>query len=174
MLDQPNDEFFMRHALREAEAAGREGEVPIGCVIVKDGKILGRGRNHMETLKDPTAHAEILAMGAASGALQNWRLEGCTLYATLEPCPMCAGAILNGRVARVVFGARDKRLGALGSTYDILAGNPINRKVEVVEGVLAEECLELIKGFFRELRTRDKTSKVPSADPAEGPLDPEN
>ena len=146
---QPNDEFFMRHALREAEAAAREGEVPIGCVIVKDGKIIGRGRNHMETLKDPTAHAEILALGAASGALQNWRLEGCTLYVTLEPCPMCAGAILNGRIARVVYGARDKRLGALGSTYDILAGNPINRKVEVMEGVLADECLDMLKEFFR-------------------------
>src|SRR5688572_19674601 len=110
MLDVPNDDHFMRQALREAEAAAREGEVPIGCVIVKDGKIIGRGRNSMETLKDPTAHAEILAIGAACAALGNWRLEGCTLYATLEPCPMCAGAILNGRVTRVVYGSRDKRL----------------------------------------------------------------
>lgn len=161
MFDNPGDEFFMRHAMREAEAARQEGEVPIGCVIVKDGKIIGRGRNSMETLKDPTAHAEILALGAASSALQNWRQEGCTLYVTLEPCPMCAGAILNSRLARVVFGARDKRLGALGSTYDILAGNPINRKVEVSEGTLAEECLGIIKEFFRELRSQEKSRKPP-------------
>jgi tRNA(adenine34) deaminase len=157
-METPSDELYMRHAIREAEAAYRAGEVPIGCVIVKDGRVIGRGRNSMESLKDPTAHAEILAIGAACGALDNWRLEGCTLYATLEPCPMCAGAILNGRVARVVYGARDKRLGALGSTYDILAKNPINRVVEVQGGVLGEECLDLIKGFFRDLRTRDKTN----------------
>lgn len=169
MFDTPGDEYFMRQAMREAEAAGREGEVPIGCVIVKDGKVIGRGRNSMETLKDPTAHAEILALGAASGAVQNWRLEGCTLYATLEPCPMCAGAILNGRVSRVVFGARDKRLGALGSTYDILAGNPINRKVEVLEGVLADECLELLKEFFRDLRARDKARRPQPEGPVEEP-----
>jgi tRNA(adenine34) deaminase len=159
MFDPPSDEYFMRHAMREAEAAWREGEVPIGCVIVKDGKIIGRGRNRMEALKDPTAHAEILALGAASGALSNWRLEGCTLYATLEPCPMCAGAILNGRIARVVYGARDKRLGALGSTYDILAKNPINRKVETTGGVLGEECLEMLKEFFRDLRAKEKAPK---------------
>ncbi|HLP40920.1 MAG TPA: tRNA adenosine(34) deaminase TadA, partial [Fibrobacteria bacterium] len=141
MLEVPNDDYFMRQALREAEAAARGGEVPIGCVIVKDGKIIGRGRNSMETLKDPTAHAEILAIGAACAALGNWRLEGCTLYVTLEPCPMCAGAILNGRVSRVIYGSRDKRLGALGSTYDILEKNPINRVVEVAGGVMAEECL---------------------------------
>lgn len=154
MLEVPNDDYFMRQALREAEAAARGGEVPIGCVIVKDGKIIGRGRNSMETLKDPTAHAEILAIGAACAALGNWRLEGCTLYVTLEPCPMCAGAILNGRVSRVVYGSRDKRLGALGSTYDILEKNPINRVVEVADGVMAEECLDLLKSFFRDLRTR--------------------
>jgi tRNA(adenine34) deaminase len=159
MFDPPSDEHFMRHAMREAEAAWREGEVPIGCVIVKDGKIIGRGRNRMESLKDPTAHAEILALGAASGALSNWRLEGCTLYATLEPCPMCAGAILNGRIARVVYGARDKRLGALGSTYDILEKNPINRKVEATGGILAEECLEMLKEFFRDLRAKEKAPK---------------
>lgn len=159
MLELPGDDYFMRHAIREAEAAYREGEVPIGCIIVKDGKIIGRGRNHMETLKDPTAHAEILAMGAASGALQNWRLEGCTLYATLEPCPMCAGAVLNGRIARVVYGSRDKRLGALGSAYDLLTGNPLNRNIEVIGGVLGEECLELLKSFFRDLRSRDKPAR---------------
>ena len=160
MLTPPDDEYFMRQALREAHGAYQEGEVPIGCVIVKEGKILGRGRNHMETLKDPTAHAEILAMGAASGALDNWRLEGCTLYATLEPCPMCAGAILNGRIAKVVYGSKDKRLGALGSAYDILTDNPLNRPIEVVGGVLGEECLELLRSFFQERRKRPPKSAL--------------
>lgn len=178
MLEVPNDDYFMRQALREAEAAARGGEVPIGCVIVKDGKIIGRGRNSMETLKDPTAHAEILAIGAACAALGNWRLEGCTLYVTLEPCPMCAGAILNGRVSRVVYGSRDKRLGALGSTYDILEKNPINRVVEVAGGVMAEECLDLLKSFFRDLRIRaprrpTATEELDTEDGPEGlpPLD---
>lgn len=161
MLQPPNDEYFMQQALREAQGAYKEGEVPIGCVIVKDGKIIGRGRNHMETLQDPTAHAEILAMGAASGALQNWRLEGCTLYATLEPCPMCAGAILNARIAKVVYGSPDKRLGALGSTYDILSANPLNRAVEVKGGVLAEESLGIIQDFFKELRRGAKAKDAP-------------
>ena len=105
---------------------------------------------------DDTAHAEILAIGAACGALENWRLEGCTLYATLEPCPMCAGAILNSRVAKVVYGSKDKRLGALGSTYDILTDNPLNRRVEVESGILGDECLEILKAFFRDLRGKEK------------------
>jgi tRNA(adenine34) deaminase len=158
MLAPPDDEYFMRQALREAHNAYEDGEVPIGCVIVKDGKVLGRGRNSMETLKDPTAHAEILAIGATCGALENWRLDGCTLYATLEPCPMCAGAILNGRVTKVVYGSRDKRLGALGSAYDILNGNPLNREIEVVGGVLGEECLDLLRSFFQDLRKRPSKS----------------
>ena len=161
MLEPPNDEYYMRQALREAHAAYEEGEVPIGCVIVKEGKILGRGRNHMETLRDPTAHAEILAIGAACGAMDNWRLDGCTLYATLEPCPMCAGAILNGRVSKVVYGSKDKRLGALGSVYDILDGNPLNREIEVVGGVLGEECLDLLRAFFQDLRKRPPKTTDP-------------
>lgn len=156
MLTPAPDDHYMRMALREAEMAYAEGEVPIGCVIVKDGKVIGRGHNRMEGLKDCTAHAEILALGAASGALDNWRLDGCILYATLEPCPMCAGAILNGRVAKVVYGSKDKRLGALGSAYNILEGNPLNRQVEVVGEVLGEECLELVKAFFQDLRKRPK------------------
>jgi tRNA(adenine34) deaminase len=161
MLQTLDDEYFMRQALREAHGAYKDGEVPIGCVIVKDGKVIGRGRNHMETLQDPTAHAEILALGAASGSLKNWRLEGCTLYATLEPCPMCAGGILNARISKVVYGSKDKRLGALGSTYDILANNPLNREVEVKGGVLADECLGIIQEFFQELRKKTKTHELP-------------
>ena len=156
MLTIPNDEHYMRQALREAQAAYDEGEVHIGCVIVKDGKIIGRGHNRMEGLRDCTAHAEILALGAASGALENWRLDGCILYATLEPCPMCAGAILNGRIAKVVYGSKDKRLGALGSAYSILEGNPLNRQVEVVGEVLGEECLEMLRAFFQDLRKKPK------------------
>jgi tRNA(adenine34) deaminase len=161
------DERFLRMALREAALSGDKGEVPIGCVVVKDGRVLGRGHNQMETLRDPTAHAEILAIGAACQALDNWRLEGCTLYVTLEPCPMCAGAILNSRVARVVYGARDKRLGALGSTYNILDENPINRVVSVEGPVMEEECLDLLKSFFRDLRVRKKNA-APDMDSAEG------
>jgi tRNA(adenine34) deaminase len=156
--DPSLDERFLRMALREAEKSAAEGEVPIGCVIVKDGRVVGRGYNRMESLRDPTAHAEILAIGAACQALENWRLDGCTLYVTLEPCPMCAGAILNGRVARVVYGARDKRLGALGSTFDILGDNPINRVVAVEGPAMEEECLEMLKAFFRDLRARKKTN----------------
>ncbi len=150
------DERFLRMALDEAQKGAEEGEVPIGCVIAKDGKAIGRDHNRMETLKDSTAHAEILAIGAACQKLQNWRLDGCTLYVTLEPCPMCAGAILNSRVARVVFGARDKRLGALGSTYDILNENPINREVEAEGPVMEKECLDLLQDFFREMRAKKK------------------
>ncbi len=156
-LDPAQDERFLRMAMREAVLSGEKGEVPIGCVIVKDGRVLGRGHNQMETLRDPTAHAEILAIGAACQALDNWRLEGCALYVTLEPCPMCAGAILNSRVARVVYGARDKRLGALGSTFSILDENPINRVVAVDGPAMEEECLELLRAFFRDLRARKKT-----------------
>ena len=162
------DERFLRMALREAALGGDKGEVPIGCVLVKDGRVLGRGHNLMETLRDPTAHAEILAIGAACQALDNWRLDGCTLYVTLEPCPMCAGAILNSRIARVVYGARDKRLGALGSTFDILADNPINRIVQVDGPALEEECLEMLKGFFRDVRARKKAKGADSEDESAG------
>lgn len=166
-FDPLQDERFLRLAMREALLSADEGEVPIGCVIVKDGRILGRGHNRMEGLRDPTAHAEILAIGAACQALDNWRLEGCTLYVTLEPCPMCAGAILNSRVARVVYGARDKRLGALGSTFDILGENPINRVVTVDGPALEEECLEMLKGFFRDLRARKKQASPVSEERAD-------
>lgn len=157
------DERFLRMAMREAEKSAGEGEVPIGCVIVKDGRVVGRGYNRMESLRDPTAHAEILAIGAACQALENWRLDDCTLYVTLEPCPMCAGAILNGRVARVVYGARDKRLGALGSTFDILGDNPINRVVRVDGPLLEDECLDMLRAFFRELRARKKAAPEAAA-----------
>lgn len=164
------DARFLRAALNEAAKGGDKGEVPIGCVLVKDGRVLGRGHNLMETLRDPTAHAEILAIGAACQALDNWRLDGCTLYVTLEPCPMCAGAILNSRISRVVYGARDKRLGALGSTYDILDENPINRVVAVEGPALEEQCLEMLRAFFRDLRARKKT-RTEGEDPESAGMD---
>ncbi|MGL1901164.1 MAG: tRNA adenosine(34) deaminase TadA [Fibrobacterales bacterium] len=151
-----DENFYMQQALREAEMAGDKKEVPIGCVIVKDGQIIGRGHNGVEGLKDPTAHAEIIAIGSACDAVDNWRLEGCELYVTLEPCPMCAGAILNSRIAKVIYAAPDKRLGACGSTMDILSGNPINRVVDVHGGILESEALYLIQEFFRGVRERKK------------------
>ncbi len=151
-----DENFYMQQALREASMAGDKKEVPIGCVIVKDGQIIGRGHNGVEGLKDPTAHAEIIAIGSACDAVDNWRLEECVMYVTLEPCPMCAGAILNSRISKVVYAAADKRLGACGSTMDILTGNPINRTVEVIGGVLENEALHLIQEFFRNVRERNK------------------
>ncbi len=160
------DAHFMRLALEEARQGGEEGEVPIGCVIARDGKVLGRDHNRMETLRDPTAHAEILAIGAACQALQNWRLDGCTLYATLEPCPMCAGAVLNARISRLVFGARDKRLGAVGSAYEILRDNPIHRVVQVSGGIFEGECLGVVVDFFQRTRVQ---KKKPAGAPLQNP-----
>ena len=153
-LDNRHD-FFMRQALRQAEMAYEAGEVPIGCVIVKDGKIIGRGRNQVEALQDPTAHAEILAITAASATLENWRLEDCILYVTLEPCPMCAGAILNARISQVVYASPDQRFGACGTQTNVLEKNALNRLVKVSGGeYYASEALALIKEFFQEMRFR--------------------
>lgn len=164
------DEKWMDLALGAAMMAYEQGEVPIGCVIVKDGHVIGKGYNQVESLKDATAHAEILAIGAAASRIENWRLEGCTLYVTLEPCPMCAGAILNSRISRVVYGSPDSRFGACGTRTDVLTGNAIDRIVEVTGGVLAEKSLGLIQFFFREMRSRkgDSGKKPDSADSAWG------
>ena len=159
------DVRFMRMALREAEKAFEEKEIPIGCVIVKDGTVIGRGHDQIEMLKDATAHAEILAIGTAASALDNWRLDGCTLYVTLEPCPMCAGAILNSRISRVVFGSADTRFGGCGTTIDVLTGNALNRAVSVTGGVLADECLGILKSFFQRMRLEKGDS---GAKPQEG------
>lgn len=148
------DEKFMEYALREAMKAYEINEVPIGCVIVKDGQIIGRGYNQVESLKDATAHAEIIAIGVAAAKLENWRLDGATLYVTLEPCPMCAGAILNSRVSRIVYGSPDSRFGACGTRSDVITGNALERVVEVVGGVKADDCLGLLQQFFREMRAR--------------------
>lgn len=162
MTDQ-EDIRWMEAALREAERAYDLGEVPIGCVIVKDGRCIARGYNQVETLKDATAHAEVLTIGAASSALENWRLSGATLYVTLEPCPMCAGAILNSRISRIVYGSPDTRFGGCGTTIDVITNNALGQKVQVTGGVKAEECLGILKAFFMEMRLKkgDSGAKPP-------------
>ena len=146
----------MRQALAEAERAAAAGEVPIGAVIVHEGRVIGRGRNACERLNDATAHAEMVAMTAAGSALGDWRLEDCTLYVTLEPCPMCLGACLNARVKRVVYGAREPKSGACGSVVDLAAPPGYNHAVTVTGGVLADLAGGLMRGFFRDLREKRK------------------
>ncbi|MEO0019569.1 MAG: tRNA adenosine(34) deaminase TadA [candidate division WOR-3 bacterium] len=146
------DEIWMRVALKEARLAFAENEVPVGCVVVKDGNVIGRGHNRVEGLSDPTAHAEILALTAASTTLQNWRLSGTTVYVTVEPCLMCTGALILARPKRVVFGARDEKFGCLGSRYDIIKDNRFNHRFEVTGGVLADEAVALLQEFFKKRR----------------------
>lgn len=143
-----DDERFMREALRLAREAERAGEVPVGAVAVRDGEIIGRGLNSSIARNDPTAHAEMLAIREAAGAAGNYRLDGATLYVTLEPCPMCAGALVHARIARLVFGARDLRFGGVRAKFQIADSELLNHRVEVVEGVLAADCLALLKDFF--------------------------
>ena len=147
----------MRAALSEAQQAAEKDEVPVGAVVVKDGRIIGRGHDRKIGLKDPTAHAEILAIGAASGALGDWRLEGCTLYVTLEPCPMCAGAILLARIPRLVYGAPNPKFGAVESVTSLLKADlDWNHSVEVISGVLAEECAAPMRQYFSVKRREQK------------------
>jgi tRNA(adenine34) deaminase len=143
-----NDEFFMREALSLARAAECLGEVPVGAVIVCEGKIIGRGFNSPIGDSDPTAHAEIAALRDAARNRGNYRLPGCELFVTLEPCVMCAGALLHARISRVVYGARDPKSGAHGSVVDLFAVARLNHHTEIVGGVLAEECARLLSGFF--------------------------
>ncbi len=150
---------WMRAALQEAQRAYEEGEVPVGAVIVYGERIIGRGHNQVEELQDPTAHAEVLAIGAAAGFLHSWRLEGATIYVTIEPCPMCVGAILLSRLDRLVFGAPDPRFGACGSVMNITESYyPLNQKPVVVGGVLQDECSLLLSSFFRKLRKATKST----------------
>jgi tRNA(adenine34) deaminase len=147
----------MRHALAEADLAAAKGEVPVGCVIVgNDGAILGAGHNLRETDADPTAHAEIIAMRQAAKSLASWRLEGATLYVTLEPCVMCAGAMVNARVARLVYGAADPKAGACGTLYTIGDDVRLNHRFPTTRGVLAAECAERLTRFFAALRAQGK------------------
>ncbi len=147
-------ERWLGEALKEARLAADKGEVPVGAVVVRDGTVIGRGHNQVESLQDPTAHAEILAIGAAGGRGPSWRLDDAILYVTLEPCTMCSGAVLLSRVGQVVFGASDPRAGGVVSTARLLDGNPYKHRVEVVGGILAAECAALLSDFFAERRGR--------------------
>jgi tRNA(adenine34) deaminase len=148
------DATWMAEALAEARKAAADGEVPIGAVVVHDGRIVGRGRNARETRRDPTAHAEVLALQEAARTLQRWRLTGTTVYATLEPCPMCAGALVNARVDRLVYAVPDPKAGAAGTLFDVPRDPRLNHRIEVVSGVMAAECSELLTSFFRSRRTK--------------------
>jgi tRNA(adenine34) deaminase len=154
ILMQPSDESFMRLALREAERAAAADEVPIGAVLVHGGRVIGRGHNQRETLRDPTAHAEMIVLTQGAAALDAWRLLATTLYVTLEPCPMCAGALVAARVKRLVFGAMDPKAGACGTLFDLARDPRLNHRLEVMSGVLAEECASLLQEFFRGKRGR--------------------
>ncbi|CAK0748945.1 tRNA adenosine(34) deaminase [Gammaproteobacteria bacterium] len=146
------DEIWMGRALELARQAGAEGEVPVGAILVRDGMILGEGWNRPITLCDPTAHAEILALRAAAQSVGNYRLPGVTIYSTLEPCPMCAGAMVHARLARLVFGTHDLRSGAVVSQFDLLQSATLNHRVAWEVGVLQEECATLLREFFRSRR----------------------
>jgi tRNA(adenine34) deaminase len=149
-------EPFMQLALAEAEAAFAEDEVPIGAVVVFEDRVIAAAHNQREQLRDPTAHAEMIAITQAAGVLGDWRLEGCTLYVTLEPCPMCAGAIVLARVPRVVYGAADPKAGAAASLYRLLDDGRLNHRAEVAAGVLAKECGAILTRFFGQKRSEGK------------------
>lgn len=148
-----DDLLWMHQALRLAEEAARVGEVPVGCVVVLGERIVSQAYNLRETLHDPSAHAEVLALRLAGQALGTWRLDRCTVYVTLEPCPMCAGAMVLGRLGRLVFGCRDRKAGACASLYRITSDPRLNHRIAVSEGVLEQECRSVLSGFFEERRT---------------------
>lgn len=169
-----DDEKYMRVALAEADAAATEGEVPIGAVVVCDGQVVARAHNRRELDLDPSAHAEFSAMVAASRALGRWRLSGCTVYVTLEPCLMCAGLMVNARIDRCVFGASDPKGGALGTLYDVSHDPRLNHEFEVTPGVLADEAASQLRAFFRARREARKAAKAQAGaeaitDPTERP-----
>jgi len=152
------DERFMRVAIEAAQIAQENGDVPIGAVIVYKNQIIGKAYNQREQLKDPTAHAEIIALTQAAAFLESWRLNGCAIYVTLEPCPMCAGALVLGRLDRLVYGCDDPKTGACKSLYNIVQDERLNHKLEVTSGVLEEQCREQLQGFFTRRRQENKNN----------------
>ena len=158
-MQKDNTEKYMREAIKQAKKAAAIGEVPIGCVIVRDGTILARGYNRRNIEGSTLAHAEIIAIKKASKKLQDWRLEDCELYVTLEPCPMCAGAIVQARVSEVVIGSMNPKAGCAGSILNMLEMHEFNHQVKVERGVLKEECSEMLSAFFRRLRVVKKKKK---------------
>ncbi len=149
-------ERFMQMALIEAESAFEEGEVPVGAIIVHQGRVVAQAHNQREALRDPTAHAEMIAITQAAETLKSWRLDGCTLYVTLEPCPMCAGAIVQARIPAVVYGATDPKAGAVRTLYRLLDDSRLNHRAEVVEAIMAEPCGAILSRFFQEQRKLGK------------------
>ena len=160
LLGPDDHDHWMKLALREARKAAAEDEVPVGAVVVHNSMVIGRGYNRTEGLADATAHAEILAIGAASDTLGDWRLEDCTLYVTLEPCPMCAGAIVQARIPTLVYAAPDPKAGACGTLYDIVRDERLNHTVEVVSGVKEAEAADLLRAFFRRLREKNPAGGI--------------
>ena len=152
MIESPGDESFMREALRQAQKANEAGEVPVGAVIVRAGKIIARAHNQVELLKDATAHAEMLALTQAEAAVGDWRLTECDLYVTKEPCAMCAGALVHTRIRRVIFGCTDPVAGAAGSVMNLLQMPALNHRCDIASGVLQDECATILQDFFRKRR----------------------
>ena len=150
-----SDEHFMRAAIEAAKVAEENGDVPIGAVIVHNNQIIAKAYNQKEQLQDPTAHAEIIALTQAAVAMETWRLNGCTMYVTLEPCPMCAGALVLARIDRLVYGCDDPKTGAVKSLYTIVQDNRLNHQVEVTCGILADECSQILQEFFEKRRTEN-------------------
>jgi len=147
-----NDEYWMEFAFKEAERAFDEGEIPVGAVIIRKNSIIGKGHNMRESLNDPTAHAEIIAITSAASTIESWRLDDCTIYVTLEPCPMCTGAIINARIPRVVFGAYDEKAGMCGSVDNLCDMNLLNHRAVVKGGVMEEKCQSIMNVFFKKVR----------------------
>ncbi len=160
IIDLQSDHYFMGEALRQALKAYEAEEVPVGAVVVREGRVIARAFNQVELLKDATAHAEMLAITAAEQAVGDWRLNDCTLYVTKEPCPMCAGAIVHVRFARVVFGASDPKGGAAGSALNLLQFPGLNHKADITKGVREQECRDLLLNFFAEQRSKNKSGKL--------------
>src|SRR5437016_4749366 len=161
MLEPPNEEYFMREALRQANKAYEAGEVPVGAVIVREGKIIARAYNQVELLKDATAHAEMLALTQAEAAVGDWRLTECDLYVTKEPCAMCAGALVHTRIRRVIFGCTDPAAGAAGSVMNLLQMPVLNHRCDIASGVLQEECATILQDFFRKRRDEQNENRKP-------------
>jgi tRNA(adenine34) deaminase len=156
MTDGKTDERFMKIAIEQAQIAQENGDVPIGAIIVHNDTIIAKAYNQREQLQDPTAHAEIIALTQAAAARQSWRLEGCTMYVTLEPCPMCAGALVLARIERLVYGCDDPKTGAVKSLYNIVTDGRLNHKIEVTSGVLVENCSKLLQQFFQKRRVENR------------------
>ena len=158
MLESLPDEYFMREALRQAQKANEAGEVPVGAVIVRAGKIISRAHNQVELLKDATAHAEMLALTQAEAGVGDWRLTDCDLYVTKEPCAMCAGALIHTRIRRVIFGCTDPVAGAAGSLMNLLQMPALNHRCDIASGVLQEECATILQDFFRKRRDEQRAT----------------